>query len=339
MGDGLDASDNWAESAGRIDVERWRGGRLPESTRVVQFTGALSDRQHKKLARWFSTHPGATLRAYGNYRGGITDLEFLRFYPDLVSFEVDTMHGGTPDVRGLRHLSSGVRHLGLGIPTGEEGEETLARLGSLTSLALQSHTHLPESLGGLASLTELYIEGPTRNLETLRELTNLEQLTLRSVTVPNLEPLVGLTKLRSLAIKLGGTRDLAAIGDLKALTYLELWMIRGLTDVSFLSRLASLEALHLQSLRRVTELPSFAPLTHLTKVWLENMRGLTDVSPVAEAPHIERLALIDFAHLQAEVVTPFAGHPTLRDAALGFGSDRKNTRARQIVGLPDFDLW
>ena len=63
------------------------------------------------------------------------------------------------------------------------------------------------------------------------------------------------------------------------------------------------------------------------------MRGLTDLSPVAEAPVLEVLWLTDFGHAKPEIVRPFIGHPTLREAAWGFGSARKNIAAQDLLPL------
>ena len=69
--------------------------------------------------------------------------------------------------------------------------------------------------------------------------------------MPDLSLLLPLTGLRSLDLKLGGTRDLGLLPRLGELRYLELWMIRGLTDITAVGRIPSLRALFLQALRQV----------------------------------------------------------------------------------------
>lgn len=320
---------------GLYDVQPGLPVRVPRDTHRVQFTQALSDRQHRALGKWFEGHPNAALRVYGNYKASIADLEFLRYYPAVTDFSIDTMYHDYPDLSGLRHLPDGLRKLTLGVPTGELGSETLRRMHALEVLGIGQHKRLPGAIAACTSVTELVIVGPVRDLEPLRALTGVEDLTLRSVSVPDLEPLVGMSRLRSLDIKLGGIRDLSLVDRFQHLTYLELWMVKGLSDLAFLARVPSLEELHLESLRNVTRLPSFATLPRLRRVLLQNLKGLTDLSPVADAPNLELLLLVEASHLQPGAVEPFVGHPSLRAATLGFGSLRKNEQARALLNVPE----
>ena len=82
----------------------------------------------------------------------------------------------------------------------------------------------------------------------------MQDLTLRSITMPDLALLLPLSRLRSFALKLGGTRDLGLLPRIGELRYLELWMIRGLADVSVIGRLPTVRSLFLQALRQVESL-------------------------------------------------------------------------------------
>ncbi len=97
--------------------------------------------------------------------------------------------------------------------------------------------------------------------------------------------------------------------------------------------IVTLESLFLQALKGVTRLPSLARLTRLRLVHLETMRGLTDLAAVAQAPALETLDLVDFRHARPDIVRPFIGHPTLREAGWGFGSPRKNLAVQDILPL------
>jgi hypothetical protein len=48
---------------------------------------------------------------------------------------------------------------------------------------------------------------------------------------------------------------------------------------------------------------------------------------------LEILRLIDFRHASPEIVRPFVGHPTLKEATWGFGSIAKNEAAQELVPL------
>src|SRR5207302_5926165 len=108
------------------------------------------------------------------------------------------------------------------------------------------------------SIETLHVEGQDKDIEVIGGLPHLQDLTLRSVTVASLGFLRGLSSLWSIDIKLGGTRNLAALANLVNVKYLELWQIRGLNDLSPISEMTGLQFLFLQSLRNVTRLPDFS---------------------------------------------------------------------------------
>ncbi len=243
-------------------------------------------------------------------RFGPRDLECLRFFPDLR--RIDIHEGALTSLEGLGYLSDDATEIAIG--------------STRKPLSL-----LP--LGRFRGLRTLYLERQHRGIEIVGELRSLEDLTLRSVTLPNLSVLLPLEQLRSFDIKLGGTTDLRLLPRIGRLTYLELWLIRGLEDVDAIGDIVTLEELYLQGLKRVTHLPSFRRLGRLRKVHLETMRGLADLSGVAEAPALEILWLTDFRHAQPDIARPFIGHPTLRETGWGLGSLRKNFAAQDLVPL------
>ena len=165
------------------------------------------------------------------------------------------------------------------------------------------------------------------------ELPSLEDLTLRSVTLPDLSILLPLVNLRSLDIKLGGTKDLRLLPRIGRLEYLELWSILGLVDIDAIGDVVTLESLFLQSLKRVTHLPSFRRLDRLKTVHLESLPGVTDLSGVAEAPALDLIRLVGFNRVSPDIVRPFIGHPTLREAGWGLGGIKKSFAAQALVPL------
>jgi hypothetical protein len=243
-------------------------------------------------------------------RFGPRDLEFLRFLPRLRRFSVD--EGALTSLDGLRHLPEDTTAITVG-----------ASSRQVSLLPLQR----------FRELRTLYLERQHRDIQVIGELRTLEDLTLRSMTLPDLSILLPLEGLVSLDIKLGGTKDLRLLPRICRLRYLELWLIRGLEDVDAIGEILSLEELFLQALKHVTHIPSLRRLDGLRTVTLETMRGLTDLSPIAEAPGLETLRLIDFRHATPEIVRPFVGHPTLKEAAWGFGSINKNEAAQALVPL------
>ena len=281
---------------------------------VVQFNSLPSEQDLLRLAKLMEGRPDVALRAYGGYDGTIDNLEFLRFFPQLTRFHADALrYRKFNDIDGLRYLPDSLVELSLG--------QTQRRF----SLA---------SLGRFRSLRRLSLKGNQKDIEVISTLTMLEELTLRSLTLPDLSILVPLRRLRSLDIKLGGTRDLRLLPDLGPLAYLELWMIRGLEDISPVGELTSLQYLFLQDLPRIDRLPDLSRMIRLRRIDIEGLKSLTDLSPLLTAPSLEELFLVNSAHLSPEHLECLVGHPTLKAAGLGLGSKRKNDAAEKLLPLP-----
>lgn len=301
----------------RSPVTREQLATLDDRPEVIQFGSALTDDDYSLLGEWFAEHPAKTLRAYA-YGGTITDLEFLRYFPTLRSFQADALYNSLIDIEGLRHLPDDVRFLGLG--------QTKKKL-SLRPLARFS------------KLERLYVEGQTKDIEVISGLKELRSITLRSITLPDLALLIPLRKLRALDLKLGGTKNLSLLPELDTLEYLELWMVKGLSDLTPVEGLPRLEYLFLQSLRQVQALPDLSGLTSLRRLWIETMKGLTDLSAIREAPQLRQLAVVDMAHLQPDAFLPLIGHPTLESLRYGLGSRRKNDAVERLIDLPRDGEW
>lgn len=283
--------------------------------RWVQFSSLLADSDFQRLARFLARYPEVTLRAYGGYDGSIRNLDWLQHFPTLRRLQVDCLYE-LNDISGLQYLPEDLEELGLG----------------------QTRRKLPLArLQRFAGLRRLYLEGQTKDIQVVSGLTELTDLTLRSITLPDLSLLLPLRRLRALDLKLGGTRNLGLLPELAPLRYLELWQVRGLDNLAAVGELDSLEELVLQSLKNVTALPGMHNMRSLRRLHLETMKGLSDLAPLRQAPALEQVRLIDMGHLQPEDLTPLVGHPTLRAASIGLGSTRKNDRARHMIDLPAAD--
>ena len=292
--------------------------RLDGRAEVIQFSSALTDADYALLGDWFAGQPAKTLRAYGSYDGTITDLDFLRHFPTLRSFQADALYHSLTSIDGLGYLPDDVRFIGLG--------RTKKRL-SLAPLAR------------FTTIQRLFLEGQSKDIDVVSDLRHLRSVTLRSITLPDLSLLRPLSSLRALGLKLGGTKDLSLLPDLRSLDYLELWMVKGLSDLSPVSELPQLEYLFLQSLRQVESLPIMTGLAGLRRLWLETMNGLTDLAPLRQAPSLTQLAVVAMGHLQPEAFAPLVGHPTLEALRFGLGSRRKNEAVKRIIDLPSEGDW
>jgi hypothetical protein len=273
----------------------------------------MTDADFGRLAEWMREYPEMMLRAYGSYDGSIRDLEFLRFFPTLRRFDADALHSSIRSLDGLRHLSTDVEELAIGVTTPRHDLSILARFPHLKSLWLESHT---------------------KHIEVIGQLVELERLSLRSITLPDLDLLLPLRALQSLEIKLGGTTDLRLLPRIGEVRYLELWLIRGLDDIEAIGRMPALRSLFLQALKRVERLPDFSGAPNLRRIRLETMKGLRDLSPLATAPALEGVVLIDMPQLKMDDLRPLLGLPRLKGVSLGLGSIRKNDAGTALLGLP-----
>lgn len=275
----------------------------------------LTDSDFARLADWFRKYPQLSLRVGSDKPGGsIADLEFLRFFPFIRHFGAVTLFHSLQSIEGLRFVSPDLETLDIGATKHKLDLAVLERFPRLKWLAL---------------------EGQTKGIAAISTLTALEDLTLRSITLPDLSLLLPMTGLRALDIKLGGTKDLSLLPRIGKLEYLELWMIKGLTDLSAVGRLPRLRYLFLQALRRVEKLPDLSMDTDLRRVHIETMKGIRDLRPLATAPALEQLALVDMLHLQPEDLRPLVGLQNLKGVDVGLGSDRKNKAARALLQLPE----
>jgi hypothetical protein len=313
---------------------------LPDGECVVQLPGPLPDGDHAVLGAWFADHPAAELRVYATAAG--PSLDFLRHYPSLRRFTIDTAYAPVEDASGLDHLPDDLDRLAIEVPLPRPSDyDRLARFGRLTTLRLGGTRRLPESIRRLTGLTDLAVIGPVASLAALSDLTGLRTLGLRSVTCP-IEPIHALPRLEDLTLTLGSVRDLTPLRDLPRLRRFAARLVRGLADVEPLAQLEHLEVLALDKLRQVTGLPDLSDARALREVELTHLRSLRDLTPLRHAPALRVLRLVEMEHLHPADVAVLAGHPTLRELHVGLGSDRKNLAARdalRITGSYGGHLW
>jgi hypothetical protein len=284
---------------------------LNPQCRYVQFSEPLADQDYARLAEFLTGHPEVTLRAYGMYPRELRSLDFLRFFPEHPRVRIDILD--LDDISGLEFLTPDLQHLGLGATR------------KTFSLSL---------LGRSPRLKTLFVEGHSKDIEAIAELIELEDLTLRSITLPNLSILTTLDRLRSLDIKLGGIKDLSLLPEIGRLEYVELWMVRGLTDVRALGYVGTLRFAFLQALRRVESLPDFSRSTALERLHLETMKGLRSLKAVARAPALTDLVVVDVPQFRVDDFRCLVGHPTLERILVGTGSTRRNGEIEEMLALP-----
>lgn len=200
---------------------------LDPECRFIQIGEPMTGAELRKIAALAADHPDVELRVYGQRT--VPDLEFLELFPTLLRFTVEVFE--LESIEGLRHLRSDLEHLGLG--------------------RTRSKAHSLAILDRFDALRSLWVEGHHRDFDTVGTAESLERLSLRSVTLSGLSMLRDLHHLRSFELKLGGTTNLAALPEIGAIEYLEIWLVRGLSDLTPIAELKSLRYLFLQALKEV----------------------------------------------------------------------------------------
>lgn len=304
--------EDWAPQIRTIHPHLPGSFTISPAIKQVQFEPALTESDYATLAETLRGRPEVSLRVYGY---NLKDLDFLKHFSHVRKLGIDLWF--LTDLTGLQAVNT---------------------LDEFAFGWTKTKKHSLDFLARFPDLQNLYVEGHHKDIDVISQLKHLEWLTLRSITLPELDLLVQLPILSHLDIKLGGTTNLKALPNLVKLEYLELWLIRGLADLSVIGDMTSLESLFLQALKNVTQLPSFAQLKRLRRVSVQTMKGLRDLSPIAEAPALEELVLTDMGSLYPRSLRCFVGHPALRKFHGGLGSGKRNAYAEALLGLPP-SVW
>jgi hypothetical protein len=310
--------------------------------KVLQCSRPVRDAIWKMLnEEFFAARPDVELRVFAHY-GMECDLGFARGMTNVRRFAADSLMRArnVEAIAEIPHLTS----LSLGIFELRDFSVLERIPATLTSLFLSATRSKKPNLAPLRrfrSMRVLYVEGHNKDLGVLLDLHDLEDVTLRSITTPDLRFLMPLRNLWSLDIKLGGIRSFAGIEEKESIKYLELWQIRDLSTVDIVGTLPSLQNLFLQSLPHIESLPSLRSSKMLRRVVLQNLKGLSDLRTVEHAPALNEFALVEGNKQTPDQLVPVLRNSTLRRVSAHFGSERKNrefARLRELHGKEEWKL-
>ena len=241
------------------------------------------------------------LRFYGDYM--VEDLSFLRGMTELRTLEMGgSYREGAPVLDDLTALSglTKLTDLQLMVPVASlDGLENLTALRTLQMYGSGSTYTDVDALAGLTSLTVLRLpmhgEKNTFQINGLAGLTNLTELDMEC-SVESLEPLRGLTNLRTLSIQNGYSssgKAFSSLEPLSGLTNLTQLSVRGdvAGSLSALSGLTELRVLQIQQEDRdytrwedrevIRDLSPLSGLTKLSSLTVYGAAENIDTSPVS----------------------------------------------------------
>jgi hypothetical protein len=291
---------------------------------------------------FFSLRPDVELRVLHHIDAGC-DLSFAGGLKHVRRFSADCLLRATnleaiAEMSQLEELTIGVFEL----KTFGFLERVTDQLTSLAICDTRTKSISLAPLRRFQNLRKLYLEGHHREIEVLATLKQLEDVTLRSITTPDLRYLTDLTKLWSLDIKLGGIRSFAGIEGKESIKYLELWQIRELRNIDVIETLPGLQYLFLQSLPHISSIPSLERLKSLRRMVVANLKGLHDFASLESAPAVEEFALLEGDKQAPEELLPVLQNPVVQRAIGYFGSQRKNeafTALRKAYGKAEWDPY
>jgi len=279
---------------------------------------------------FFRRRPEVELRVYG-FQEQTYDLRFTARMSHVLHFTANSLLDAT-GIEAITEMPN-LQTLVIGV-YGLDNFNFLRKVtDKLTGLLLGTTRSKKPDLSPLnrfGKLTRIYLEGQQKNIDVLCELNLLEDVTLRSITTPDLNYLSRLQHMWSLDIKLGGIRGFSAIEGMQSIKYLELWQVRGLKDIDFITHLPGLQNLMLQSLPLITALPSFREMRKLRRITLYHLKGLRDFSELQWSPALEEFVLIEGQPQQPEDLLPVLRNPALRRVWAHFGSIRKEQRFKEL---------
>jgi hypothetical protein len=211
-------------------VGDWPKDRLPTRQLRLVVEGPLTDSDAARLAEHTRAYSEVTIALGMRYTAEPFDIGFLRHFPFLHGFSVNTFDFSR--FEDFNQIPAGLKSLSF--------KATPVRKGALRFLRQ------------LTQLQTLFLEWPAKEseLEPLNAMRKIRDLTLRSISLTDLSLLKDMRELRSFDLKLGGTRDLRLLGTFPHLRYLEIWLVKGLDDLAVLVELRALQYLFLQSLKQ-----------------------------------------------------------------------------------------
>lgn len=274
-------------------------------------TSRLSETDFSILGEFIESRRDVTLRAFG--LDANDDLEFLKFFCKLRRFSLDNAWR-LERLEGLRHLSGELEALSI-----SDCQKTLSL----------------RFLERFKSLRQLWLGELKKDIDSVSTLACLEEVSISSITLPDLSILVPLKKLCRFQMTLGGTKDLGLLPECGKIRWLGLYMIKGLEDLSAISELEFLEHLILSRLDRVPSLPSMKRLNQLKRVELAGLKSVTDLSPLLDAKQLSDLVVENSNHLKPSDFECLKAHPSLERLSAYLGTKKANDAVRAMFGLPD----
>ncbi len=283
---------------------------------------------------FFSHRPEVELKVCGFHLRPM-DLTFTGILDNVCHFYADALD----DARGYENIAGmgRLKTLSVGFLNLQSFEFLEGVTDRLESLFVGSTLSAKPSLLPLKRfkyLKRLFLEKHVKHIEVLSDLVHLRDLTLHSITLPNLNILKPLKRLQSLVMELGSLMDISSLKGNSKIASVEFSRVRGLSDLNPLSSLTSLKTLHLESLPGVRSIPSLSGLKKLKEFSIINLTGVEDFGFLYSLPSLEALRFVqgekghNYETVELNRLMRIKG---LKGAFIGFNSARMNRECEDLM--------
>lgn len=240
--------------------------------------GLTSSEHQRRWKRWLKEgYDGIEVTIIGGAFGptwprGPHGLDFLSDFQGLKALAVNV--SSLDSLEPLSHVAGSLESLSLG-----GGEQPLK-----TSCRPIAHCH---------KLRSLSLARVPKDLDAIAQLTRLEDLSLLGFTLKSFDIIGDLKQLKKLWIGFGSVPNIDPISGLRKLKSLELLKVREVDDLAPLSRVVDLQYLAIGDMKQITSMPDCSMLKSLRRVYLDTMNGISDLSGLVTAPRLEDLIVIN----------------------------------------------
>ena len=242
---------------------------LDDDHEGIAFGQPLTEDEYRQLAMLLERYPDKYLYALqltSTRHPHITDLSFLRFFPNLRCFASNLEWLETLD--GIEHLQRAER----------------------VSIYKAQRRMSAAPLAELRHLDQLWLDGQYSERSALRELTGLSDFKMGyAAKIPDLSFLP--PNLIRFSMNLGSVADISALAELPHLHKVLLHKVHSIADLSPLAGAIGLRSLYLAYLNKVTALFDMSALTELTELTVSMLTHLSDLRPVLTAPNLTTLSV------------------------------------------------
>lgn len=268
----------------------------------------LTSSWSEKVAGFLQEKPIAELEL-NEGRGWVgNDLSFLRYFTDLVAFDI---------------LDFRIRSI-----------ESIHLLSKLRRLHISTYSNTKLRIHEFPDLEDLALEWPPE-IEGLFDLAKLRKLWVNHYNRKDTDEFASLEPaLESLSVWSAPVKNIRGVGELAHLRKLSLAHLRNLTSLSGIEKLTSLEELEIDSCRHIRSIDEIKTLVRLRKLWLNNDGDIDSLKPLNSLNCLRSVLFCDSTNIVDGDLSPLVRQNKLSNVS--FRNRRHYSHRREYFGAAYF---